>query len=210
MKLSTLKFANAQTVLSHSKIRKIFITLTFLIFVICDRAFGQKTFELRGKLTDCSDSKPLILGNMFLKQGDSIVQIVSVDDDGQFNFKKLSPGNYQLESYYFYYPIKRQDIAISSDTIVAICISEGNSDKLLTKYKLRNSYTIYYYGMPAYSDEDLNKIGEKYGVQWQNLGCVSDDRFDKYNKVIEKILAHRNGKDWENKFWNEVKQKYDK
>lgn len=189
--------------------RTTIIILTFLTTFFCDSVFGQTTFELIGKLTDCSDSKPLILGHMFLKQGDSIVQVVPVDDEGQFNFKKLSPGNYQLESYYFYYPIKRQDIAIPSDTIVAICILEGNSDSLLTTYKLRHSYTIYYYGMPVYSDEDLNTIGEKYGVEWQNLGCVSDDRFDKYNKVIDKILDHRNGKDWENKFWNEVKQKYD-
>ncbi len=174
----------------------------------CNTAFGQTTYELRGKLTDCLDSKPLILGHMFLKQGDSLVQTVPIDDKGQFNFKELSPGNYQLETYYFYYPIKGQDIAVPSDTTVAICVSEGNPDSLLNTYKLRHSYTIFDYGLSAYSDEDLNTVGQQYGVKWQNLGCVSDDRFDKYNKVIEKILAYRNGKDWKNKFWNEVKQKY--
>ncbi len=186
-------------------------TITILILLttfICNSVFGQTSYELNGKLTDCSDSFPLILGHMYLKNGDSIVQTVPIDDKGQFKFKKLRPGTFQLETYYFYYATERQDITITKDTIVAICISEGNSDSLLKTFKPRQIYTIYYYGLPKYSDEDLNTIGKKYGVKWQNLGCVSDDRFDKYNKTIEKILAYRNGNDWQRKFWNEMEKKH--
>ena len=193
----------------HAKMRTTITILTFLTTFICSTAFGQATYELNGKLTDCSDNLPLILGHMFLKQGDSIVQTVPIDDKGQFKFKDLSPGTFQLEAYYFYYPSKKQDILISKDTLVTICITEGISDSLLKTYKLRQSYTIYYYGLPKYSDEDLNAIGKYYGVKWQNLGCVADDRFDKYNKVIEKILAYRNGNDWKSKFWTEMRKKYD-
>jgi hypothetical protein len=192
----------------HAKMKTTITILTFLATFICNSAFGQATYELNGKLTDCSDSLPLILGHMLLKQRDSIVQIVPIDDRGQFNFTELRLGTFQLESYY-YYTNKIQDITITKDTIVTICISEGNSDSLLKIFKPSETYTIYYYGLPKYSDEDLNTIGKQYGVNWQNLGCVSEDRFDKYNETIEKILTYRNGNDWESKFWNEMEKKHD-
>lgn len=201
--------ANLQNGMCHAKMRTTLTILTFLTSFICNTVFGQTTYELNGKLTDCSDSLPLIFGHMFLKQGGSIVQTVPIDERGQFKFKELKPGTFQLETYYFYYSAKRQDISITKDTIVTICISEGNSDSLLKIFNPRQNYTIYYYGLQKYSDEDLNTIGKQYGVKWQNLGCVSDDRFDKYNKTIEKILTYRNGNDWKKKFWNEMEKKHD-
>ena len=189
--------------------KTILLISTILAIFICNVAIGQPTYELKGKLTDCADQTPLIFGHMFLKQGDSIIQTVPIDDKGQFKFKKLPPGTFQLETYHFYYSVKRQSISIPNDTMAYLCISEGNSDSLLLKYNLRQSYTIYYYGLPKYLDKDLNTVGKQYGVKWQNLGCVADDRFDKYNRTIEKILLHRNGSDWKNNFWTEMRNKYD-
>ena len=192
----------------HVKMKTIITILTLLTIFICNFAFGQKTYEINGKIKDCNDSLPLILGNMFLMQGDSIIQSVPIDDKGQFKFKELKPGSYQIETYYFYFEVPKYNISITKDTIIDLCVSEGDSDNLLKTFKPTQNYTIYYFGLSIYTDDELNTIGKQYGVKWQNLGCVSNDVFDKYNKVIEKILVHRNGKDWKNKFWTEVEEKY--
>lgn len=183
------------------------IIIIFSLFIHSLNA--QNDYELKGKLTDCSDSLPLILGHLILKQRDSIIQVVSSDDKGQFIFEHIGQGTFQLETHYYYYPSKKMKIIIPNDNEIEICIFEGNSDSLLSAFKTMQTYTIYYYGLPEYSDEELNDVGRQYGVKWQNLGCVVRNSFDKYNKMIEKILNYRNGKDWQTKFWTEVEKKYD-
>lgn len=70
-------------------------------------------------------------------------------------------------------------------------------------------YTIYYYGMPIYMDEDLNKIGLKYSVRWSNLGCEATNEFDEHNRIADSLIQLRHGKDWRERFWTEVEEKLD-
>jgi|TARA_B110001450_G_scaffold254205_1_gene279116 hypothetical protein len=194
-------------VLHAKKMTKVFTILTLLL--IFQNSFGQSNFELKGQLIDCSDSSKLILGFIHLIQNDSILSTAYTDDNGDFKFKDLKNGAYQIQTDYFYYPNTTLEISIPTNNKVTICLSEKNSDSLLASINLRPIYTRYYYGLPKYSDKYLNEVGKEYGVKWQNLGCVSDDNFDKYNEMIDKILTFRNGEGWRDKFWSEVEQKYD-
>lgn len=183
--------------------------LTIILTLVSPTLFGQTKYKLTGTITDCSDSVPLMLGVIYLKQNDSILQKSFTNSDGEFELKNLSPGNYQILTDYYYYPTVSKEIKIVQDTIVTLCLKGNNPDSLLTSYQIRPNYIIYYYGMPVYSDEDLNDIGKKYGVKYQNLGCVVRESYDKYNDIIKRILIKRNGVDWEKKFWSEVEQKHD-
>jgi hypothetical protein len=160
---------------------------------------------LKGILTDCSDSSELILGFIHLEQNDSIIEATYTNNNGEFNFKGLKRGTYQLVTNYYYYPISTTEIKILSNKDINICISANNPDSLISNLRMQPIYKVYYYGMPKYSDSDLNLIGKNYGVKWQNLGCVADD---KYNEMINKILSHRNGENWEDMFWSEIKRTY--
>jgi hypothetical protein len=191
----------------HSKMKKL-ITILIMLSLISN-SFGQSNFVLRGELTDCSDSLELILGTIQLLQNDSVISTTYSDEYGEFKFKDLKQGSYQIQTDYYFYSNKIIDISIPSDNNVNICLSDTMSDSLLTSGRIRPLYTIYYFGMPKYSDENLNEIGKEYGVKWQNMGCVVDDNFDKYNVMIEKILTFRNGLNWEDKFWLEVQKKYE-
>ena len=183
------------------------INILILTFIF-QTSFGQTDFELGGQLTDCADSSELILGFVHLAKKDSIIETTYTDDNGRFKFKGLKKGTYQLVSDYYYFPSTTLEINIPSDKNVNICLTADNPDSLLKDLKLRPTYTIYYYGLPIYSDTKLNEIGKKYGVKWQNLGCVTDDKVKKYNDMINRILTYRNGEGWKDKFWSEVKQKH--
>lgn len=180
-----------------------------ILTFIFQTSFGQTDFVFNGQLTDCTDSSELILGFVHLAQKDSIIETTYTDDNGRFKFKGLKMGTYQLVTDYYYFPSTTIEISIPSDKVVNICLTADNPDSLLVNLKLRPIYTFYYYGLPVYSDTDLNEMGKRYGVKWQNLGCVADDKFDKYNDMIDKILTYRNGEGWKDKFWSEVEQKYD-
>ncbi len=171
--------------------------------------FGQMNYDLKGELTDCSDNLELILGNILLLQNDNIIKSTYIDDIGEFEFKDIEKGTYQIQTDYYYYANKTLEITIPSEDKIKICISEQILDSVMTSTTLRPSYTIYFYGMPKYSDKDLNTVGKEYGVKWQNMGCIVDGNFDKYNEMIEKILIFRNGEEWKNKFWSDVEMKFD-
>jgi hypothetical protein len=184
-------------------------TTILIMLFIYQASFGQSDFELSGELTDCSDSSELIFGYIHLLQKDSIISTTHTDDTGAFKFKDIKKGAYQIQTNYFYYANKTLDITIPTENKVNICLSDQESDSALASIRLLPTYTIYYYGLPIYSDKDLNEVGKEYGVKWQNLGCVSDASFDKYNEMVDKILVFRNGEGWKTKFWSEVGQKYD-
>lgn len=76
----------------------------------------------------------------------------------------------------------------------------------MINYTFKSSYIRYIFGAPIYSDEYLNEIGEKYGVTFHNLGFTIDTNLAKHNQIINRVLAKRNGKDWQKQFWKEVEQ----
>jgi hypothetical protein len=190
---------------------KIIFWISFVFsFSLLQIAIAQDSYILKGKLIDNKDSLPLIFGQVFISQEDGLANLASTNDLGEFEFKNLKAGKYTLESDYFYFPTKTIEINLKSDSLLIFGIDEGEMLEQLKNYKFKSSYTIYYYGIPVYDDEDLNQIGKQYGVKFIGLGCVGDRRYNKYNLMIEQILNYKNGVDWEDRFWNEVAKTLDK
>lgn len=181
-----------------------------ILILVSSTLLGQTKHKLTGIVTDCSSNVPLMLGEINLKKNDSIVQTTFTNSNGQFELKNLTTGDYQILIDYYYYPSLSKEIKVPQDTLITICLKGINPDSLLVNYKIRPYYIIYYNGMSEYSDKDLNEIGKIYGVKYQNIGCLDQKSYYKYNDIVKRILIKRNGEDWENKFWSEVKQKQDK
>lgn len=172
--------------------------------------FSQQTFSLQGKLIDDKDSLALFSSEIYLEQGDSLYKFSLTDNLGEFQFENLNAGKYFLQMNYFYFPSKRVEINLSKDTLISFSLEEGDLSLQLKEYKIKPFYTILYFGLPVYTDYELNKIGELYSVKWVNLGCIFDKSYSKYNSTIKKILAYKNGSNWETDFWNEVSKEFDK
>jgi len=69
--------------------------------------------------------------------------------------------------------------------------------------------TIYRYGLPDFERLEIEqKIGEKWGVQFSEGGCIIDDKemkiSDKLNKKAYQYLENRHGKNWYERFNKEV------
>jgi len=184
--------------------RKTFIIIT--LFFTCSNSFSQERFNIKGQLISCSDSSKLILGFIHLIQDDTIISTAYTSFSGDFIFNNLKQGTYQIKTDYFFYPSTYFETNIYENKDITLCISEKNSDSLIALFNQKQIFTLYYFGLSKYHDKDLNKIGNKYGVEWKNMGCVSNKKFDKYNKMINKILVSRNGEHWEKKFWLEVEK----
>ena len=136
----------------------------FILILLIQTSFGQTNYEIRGLLTDCSDSSGLIYGFVHLIQNDSIVKTAYTTENGHFEFNKLPKGNYKLKTDYYYYPNTTTEISLPTKQNVKICLIAVNPDSLLKQMRINGIYTKYYFGMPKYSDQKLNEIGKKYGV----------------------------------------------
>ncbi|WP_312902267.1 FEKKY domain-containing protein [Chryseobacterium taichungense] len=67
------------------------------------------------------------------------------------------------------------------------------------------------FSIPEYDDETLDKIDsirKKFGVSYQNTGCIIDDidreGQKKYEETVKPYLEKRNGKGWEEKMNKEI------
>lgn len=183
------------------------LTIIISIFIL-HNSFGQKGFQIKGELISCLDSSELVFGFVHIMQKDSIIESACTNDNAQFVFEGLKEGSYELVTDYFYFPSTKREIRVSTDMNLQLCLTPPDSNTMFLHYKPQPAYTIYYYGLAKYSDKHLNEIGKSYGVRWKNLGCISDDKFDRYNEMVFKILNYRNGEAWEDNFWSEVKQKW--
>lgn len=181
------------------KIEQFIVAWIFVCFQ--SSLFGQ--YKLTVRVTDCSDRKPVSSAQVLIQTNDSLIRIREKSSPGEY-VSHLDSGNYNLFASFFYYEAWQNSFELTKDTVISICLNGENSDSLLMNYTFQPSYILYTFGMPMYSDEYLSEIGEKYGVLFFNLGCVVNYSFEKYNQVIHRILEKRNGKDWQQRFWNEV------
>lgn len=184
---------------------KPFILSLFLIVV--SLASAQQTISLNGRISDCSDQKSLFLGSVYLWQNDSIRAKSTIDENGAYYFANLQPGIYVLDVDYLFFSYEKQELELNHDTLVNTCLEKFDG-KQLSKSNLSNQLlTLYYFGLPMYDDEELNLIGQKYGVRFISLGCEVDDKYSKYIELVEELLVLRNGTNWKQAFWKEVESK---
>lgn len=77
-----------------------------------------------------------------------------------------------------------------------------------------NQVSIKYVGgfeIPLYdkkTNQKIDSIRKKYGVTYENTGCIIDAKFilvnEKYNNIIRAYLDKRNGKGWQQRMEKEV------
>jgi hypothetical protein len=120
--------------------KPITLSLTLLFFTI--GLFAQTgTGTLEGKIIDDSNGEPLLFATITLHQMDSamLIQGMQTDFDGNFSFKNVEAGKYDLEIFYVGYNSARiEKIQIYSDKITRkdIALLEGItvSEVVVTEY----------------------------------------------------------------------------
>lgn len=184
---------------------KFFIISTLL--VLSNGLNAQQAISMSGKISDCEDQEALFLGTVYLWQKDSIIAKSQIDENGAYHFTNLQSGTFMLKVDYLFFSNETQELHINQDTIVNHCLKKCET-LLLNKSKLNHKiFTLYYFGLPKYDDEELNEIGINYGVRFANLGCEVDNSYSKYIELVEKLLVLRNGANWKQAFWKEVETK---
>ena len=184
---------------------KFYIISTLL--VLWNGLNAQQTISLSGTIKDCEKQDVLFLGTVYLWQNDSIIAKSPIDEIGNYQFNNLQPGTFFMDVDYLFFTHEKQEIQLNHDTFVNNCLKKFD-EKQLNKTKLDTKlFTLYYFGLPMYEDEELNNIGIKYGVRFANLGCEVDDSYSKYIDLVEELLVLRNGANWKQTFWKEVESK---
>lgn len=184
---------------------KFFIISTLL--VLSNGLNAQKAISMSGKISDCENQETLFLGTVYLWQKDSIIAKSSIDENGACYFTNIQPGTFSLKVDYLFFSNETQELHINQDTIVNKCLTKFKGEQLNKAIVSKKIFTLYYFGLPMYEDEELNKIGINYGVRFANLGCEVDDSYSKYIELVEELLVLRNGANWKQAFWTEVESK---
>lgn len=202
---------------------KILLTILVSMLLVSD-VFTQ--YRLSGKVTDCSDHKPLMHASVFLRDSDTSYWSFHCDEQGNFAIN-IPGGYYKMSADFHYYHIDHPSFSIFSDTIINLCGTLSDKDTVLYYHAEINlcgiitdqgtvvyypaaddRRVIYYFGLPVYSEEQLNEIGKQFFVEWINVGCESNDAYEKNNEMIRMANARWYGEDWEEIFWAEVKKRY--
>jgi len=111
--------------------------MSFLLFMFTGLlSFGHQipaststpTYALQGKITDAKTLETIPFANVLLYIQDSVkVSVATTDLDGNYYFKKLSPGNYHIEVVYVGYDRhKSNGITIIADQTATLNLSLDN------------------------------------------------------------------------------------
>ena len=206
------------------KIIKIFFLLAFVSINICYSQTSNKqptSGIVSGKIKEIYTNLPISYTTVKIKDTD--LKAVS-NDSGFYMIKNIKPGIYNFE---ISSPGCR---TVNKDSVR---IDEGQS--LVLDFVLSDKWDCYKYIDTAYNDikknkvkiliagltvkkesstpkylvkrfeESMKKLSEKYGFEYKNVGCTFPCSGE-YNKIITEYLEKRNGKDWEEKYDEEVKK----
>lgn len=184
---------------------KFFIISTLLI--ISNVLNAQNAINISGNISECENQEALFLGTVYLWQNESIIAKSPIDENGDYHFTNLQPGTFSLKVDYLFFSNETQELHLNQDTIVHKCLTKFKGEQLNKAIVNKKKFTLYYFGLPMYEDEELNKIGINYGVRFANLGCEIDDSYSKYIELVEELLVLRNGANWKQAFWKEVETK---
>lgn len=168
------------------------------------KVIAQNSTLIRITVKDCTDNVPLLFAHVKVQQNDSILARQTTDERGICTLPLPLTGTYRMTINYFYYPEIIQEIHTENDTLITICLTATNPDSLLENYRFKEKYTLYYFGIPVFTEEELNKTADKYGVRYFNPGCVSNQGYEKYNYIIRKLLMYKLGTGWETHLFEEL------
>lgn len=176
---------------------KTFLPFFCLLFVSAN-CLSQDLKDVFRILVDSEDSTVIAYATWHKIDSTSSIE------DASFHFDSIFEGHYEIKTFMLT-PQTEHSIKLDSDEGYVYCL-DTSEIKTFFKKMPHITYTIYYYGMPRYSDIELNKIGLKYGVRWNNMGCMADDSFDIHNDRVKSILSKRNGENWMTDFWEEAEK----
>lgn len=79
----------------NKKIMKTFVTCFGIL--LASLAFAQGTGEIKGVITDGNSGEPMPFAKVILKKDGQMIQGQHSDFDGNYHFKAIAPGSYDLE-----------------------------------------------------------------------------------------------------------------
>ncbi len=194
-------------------IKPVLLIIFTLFFFICN---SQNYIE--GIIISKTSNKPVGFANIVVKSKENIVAGANSDADGHFMLH--IPIN--IDSLHF----EISKIGYStSDTIlffsesvydkVKLFLGGINKDNLLFDSQTaiedlkKGIVQIYHLGLPAFNSNELNRIANKYGFEYNFLTCeVSEiliESVREYNKVVIEYLYIINPKGWQNNLEKEIR-----
>jgi hypothetical protein len=174
-----------------------------------------------------SDSARLV--GFVVSENDSIFNIGSkieilelnlvsqTDNYGRFMFNELPTGSYTLRVSSFGIDptvIHGINIPPKDQPLVIMQRDQGLCDNAANQARddlARGIIHLRAGGFKAIflpAQKQREQIDEKYGIQWDYTGC-SGNCDDQYNSIVMIYLTIRNGKDWWNRYQDEVKKVYE-
>ncbi len=100
---------------------------TFLLFTLCC-SLGFSQTSLKGKVMDENSEEHIIYGNVAVFQDGKIITGTEADYVGNYVFKNIEPGIYDVEATYVgYITLRITEVIIEygKDNVLDFCLSSG-------------------------------------------------------------------------------------
>lgn len=118
---------------------------------------------LQGKVTDVKSGDPIIFGTVALMKDGAIIKGVETDLDGNYFFKNINPGTYDVEASY---------VGFTNSRITGVLVKADESNKLnitLTQGELLDEIVIVEYKMPLMQYDNTTTGGTVTGADIRSL-----------------------------------------